>query len=97
MKLGCLILYHPKVSSVTKSKLLRSMFFQHLFEIEVEENRTVIAFVWNVEQKEIWHAAALFEFSNITCGYGFGLNKKEARKRADQVLSTILSTKDSGS
>src|SRR5699024_4070498 len=90
MKLSCLILYHPKVTSLTKSKILRSLFVEHLYEIEVEENHTFIMFVRNVHKKEIWQAVASFESSNITCGYGFGLNKEEARRQADLVLSTVL-------
>jgi len=86
VELGCLILYHPTITGLTKCKMLRAMFHEYDFEIHVVEKHTVVFYVWNIHRQEIWQAAATFESTNIACGYGFGKRKKGAWKEAAQVL-----------
>lgn len=86
---GCLILYHDSITSITKSKILRSMFHKKEFEIHVQDHRTVVLYVWDMEdeKEEIWQAAANFASTNIIVGYGFGKRKQDAKEAANEILN----------
>ncbi len=86
MMIGCLILYHKTVTSLTKSMLLRAVFHEEDFEIEVLDESTVVLYVWNVERRHVWQAVLDFELASVHAGYGFGNYKWEAEERAHAVL-----------
>src|SRR5699024_3147489 len=88
--IGCLILYHTKVTSLTKIKMLRFILKDEQFEINVVDNHTVIVFVWNVDKKFIFQTAVDFECASIATGYGFGKLKKEAEDEAKEKLQVCL-------
>jgi len=69
--------------------MLRAMFYEYEFEIHVVENNTVVFYAWNISKKAIWQSVALFESTNIACGYGFGERKKDAWQEAVQVLQKL--------
>lgn len=94
---SCLILYHSTITSLTKCKILRAMFKEEEFEIDVIENNTVMIYLWNVEKERIWQAAIDFETTNIVSGYGFGRRKIDARIQAFEVLHHILNDGNSDS
>ncbi|GAA0441192.1 hypothetical protein GCM10008983_17830 [Lentibacillus halophilus] len=52
--------------------ILRAMFYEEDFEIEILLENTVIIYVWNIGKKQIWQAALEFETARIRVGYGFG-------------------------
>lgn len=81
-----LILYHPTVSVLTKCKMLRFIFRNEMFEIDIMANNTVIIYGWNILRMDIWQIAADLESTNIWACYGFGGIKKEARKKAMKQL-----------
>ncbi len=83
---SCMILYHSTITSLTKSRILRSIFHGEEFEIEVLNERTMIIYLWNVKKIDIWQAAALLESTNIQLGFGFGIDKSEASLNADDML-----------
>lgn len=83
---SCMILYHSTITSLTKSRILRSIFYGEEFEIEVFNARAMTIYLWNVKKIDIWQAAALLESTNIQIGYGFGINKSEASSNADDML-----------
>ncbi|WBX80359.1 hypothetical protein PD280_00150 [Virgibacillus salarius] len=89
--ISCMILHHLTITSLTKCKILRFIFKDHDFEIEVRGNNTVMVFVYNAEKMEIWQAAIAFETTNIIVGYGFAKEKSEARIQAEQMIITLLS------
>ena len=86
MNLGCMILYHPMITSKTKIKLIQAIFPVDTIEILEEENNTVILYAWNIKQEQIWQAVAELVSTDIICGYGFGRRKKEAKKEAVNKL-----------
>ena len=81
-----MILYHPTVTCLTKSRILRSIFNGEEFEIEVLSPRTMLIYLWNVNKIEIWQTAALLESADIQLGYGFGDYKAGARTNAEEML-----------
>ena len=88
--IGCLILYHTSVLSLTKCRMLRSMFYKYEFEIHVLENFTVLMFIWDIQIEEIWQAAIIIESENIAVGYGLSRNKLEAEEKARRRLNIRL-------
>lgn len=87
---SCLILYNKAISSLTKCKILRVMFKDEQFEINVIEKNTVIIYVWNVEKALIWQAALDFEMAGISVGYGFGALKQGVKRKAEERLQLRL-------
>lgn len=87
---GCLILYHDSITSLTKSKMLRAIFYEKEFEIHVLDHRTVVLYVWGIEdeKEDIWQAAANFTSTNIVVGYGFGKGRCDANLEANKVLKS---------
>ena len=83
---SCMILYHPTITSLTKSRLLRSIFHKDAFEIEVLDHRTMIIYLWNLQKIDVWQVAALLESVDIQLGYGFGNYKIEAKTDAKDML-----------
>jgi len=83
---SCLILFHSTITSSTKSKILRFMFHEDDYEINVIENNTVIIYLWNVNKIKIWQAALHFESTNMFAGYGFGKTKGKALNNASNIL-----------
>jgi hypothetical protein len=81
-----MILYHSTITSLTKSRVLRAIFYGEEFEIEVLDAQSMIIYVWNVKKIDIWQAAVLLESADIQLGYGFGDYKIEARRNAEHVL-----------
>ncbi|MBY7142742.1 hypothetical protein KFZ56_06555 [Virgibacillus sp. NKC19-3] len=87
---SCLILYHSSITSLTKCKILRAMFHEEEFEINVIEDNTVIIFIWNLNKEAIWQAVVNFETTNMKIGFGFGERKHDARIEANNVLEEWL-------
>jgi len=83
---SCMILYHPTITSLTKSRLLRSIFYGKEFEIEVLDQHTMSIYLWNVNKFDVWQAAVLMESADIQFGYGFGDYKAEAKTNAINML-----------
>ncbi|WP_217589705.1 hypothetical protein [Lentibacillus saliphilus] len=79
--LGCLALHHPTITSLTKCRMLRSLFHAEDFEIEVISRGVVMIYIWNARKIDIWQAAVLFESAAVRTGYAFGINNKEAIKQ----------------
>lgn len=88
--IGCLILYHPSILSLTKCRMLRSMFYKYDIEIHVLEQSTVLIFIWNIELEEIWQATMIIENENIAVGYGFNNHKLKAAEKAKRRLNKRL-------
>ncbi|MCG3421164.1 hypothetical protein ACTWPF_16625 [Oceanobacillus sp. M65] len=84
--MSCMILRHPTISNLTKCKMLRFLFHEVNFEIHVVKQDTVVIYVWNIQQTELWQAAVMVAVTDIEVGYGKGFSKHEARKKADHVL-----------
>lgn len=87
---GCLILYEPAILSLTKSRMLRSMFYQRKFEIHVLANYTVLIFVWNINRTQVWQAALIMESENIAVGYGVAESEMDAGVQAIKKLQERL-------
>lgn len=85
---SCLILQHSTITSLTKCKMLRFIFKDYVFEIEVLSKDTAISYIYDVEKHMVWRAFALFETTNMIVGYGFGKDKVEARWLAEDMLET---------
>ncbi|MDY0406872.1 hypothetical protein P5G51_017275 [Virgibacillus sp. 179-BFC.A HS] len=83
---GCLVLYHTDITSLTKSKMLRYCFHGKDYEIVVEDGHSVSAFIWNLKRNELYQTALLFECSGLCTGYGFGDNKEMAHQAAWNIL-----------
>ncbi|MFD1170951.1 hypothetical protein [Oceanobacillus picturae] len=66
--------------------MLRFLFHEVNFEIHVVKRDTVVIYVWNIQQTDLWQAAVMVAVTDIEVGYGKGLGKREARKKAEQVL-----------
>ncbi len=66
--------------------ILRFIFHEDDYEINVIENNTVIIYLWNVNKIEIWQAAHHLESANIIAGYGFGKTKENALNNASNIL-----------
>lgn len=66
--------------------MLRFLFHEVNFEIHVVKRDTVVIYVWNIQQTDLWQAAVMVAVTDIEVGYGRGFNKREARKKADHVL-----------
>ncbi|WP_382390224.1 hypothetical protein [Lentibacillus juripiscarius] len=75
------------MTNLTKIMMLRAMFHEEDFEIEVLGGSTVIIYIWNVERERIWQAALGFETVNVRAGYGFGKYKHDAREAAEGILT----------
>lgn len=88
--ISCLVLYHPSVTVLTKSKILRMMFCDFDFSIHVGKMQTVTIFIKDIEIENIWQAAALFGSTNILTGYGFGKSEKEAEIKAWQIILKLV-------
>ncbi|MCG5104986.1 hypothetical protein [Oceanobacillus alkalisoli] len=82
MSLGCMVLYHPFISSYTKSFLLRSMFNKQRIEIEVMDKTTTIIYFEEVEKRLIWQATMDLESSGIQTVYAFEHTKEKALEKA---------------
>lgn len=93
---SCLILYHSTITSLTKCKILRAMFHEEEFEINVIEDHTVIIFIWNLDKEKIWQAVVNFETTNMKLGYDFGERKKDAITEARNVLDEWISAEKVG-
>lgn len=77
-----MVLYHPLISSYTKSLLLRSVFNGTRLEIEVLDKKTTIIYLEGVEKNLIWQATMDFESSGIETVYAFGQTKERALEEA---------------
>ncbi|HEY4601748.1 MAG TPA: hypothetical protein VIG73_10820 [Cerasibacillus sp.] len=88
--IGCLVLYHPTITVLTKSKILRMMFHTFDFSIQVGGKQTVTIFIKDIEKENIWQAAALFGSTNILTGYGFGTSNIEAEKEAWHIILKLI-------
>lgn len=86
---SCLVLFHPTITSLTKCRILRSIFYKEKFEIEVVADHTVIIFIWNITQMCLWQAALNIEMLDILVGYGIGDKRECAQKLAFERLSVI--------
>ncbi|WP_339229132.1 hypothetical protein NSQ77_04690 [Oceanobacillus sp. FSL K6-2867] len=86
MKLGCMILYHPTITSQSKIRLIEKLFPQESVEIQVKENNTVILYVSNIKKEQVWQAVSELVTAEIVCGYGFGWRRKDAKREADNLL-----------
>ncbi|UJL47311.1 hypothetical protein KFZ58_05220 [Virgibacillus sp. NKC19-16] len=93
---SCLILYHSTITSLTKCKILRAMFHEEEFEINVIGENTVIIFLWNLDKEKVWQAVVNFETTNMKIGYGFGDRKNDAIKEAEAVLEEWIFTEKAG-
>lgn len=87
--ISCLVLFHPTITSLTKCRLLRSIFYTEKFEIEVLHKHTVIIYIRDIEKIHIWQAALNIEMMDIFVGYGFGRRKNQARNSAFERLNLI--------
>lgn len=87
---SCLILYHPYISHLSITKILRAMFLNYPYETQVINHETTLIYVWEVGKIPIWQAAASFESTEIMVGYGFGKNQKEAHHRAWEIILTRI-------
>src|SRR5699024_7460119 len=83
---SCLILCHPTITSATKSKILRFMFYEDDYEINVIDNNTVMRYLRKVKKIKIWQEALHFESTNMFAGYGFGKTKEKALNKASNTL-----------
>lgn len=84
--ISCMIIRHSSITNLTKFKLLRFLFYQANFEIHVAEKDTALIYIWHIQQTDLWQAVSILAVTDLEVGYGFGLNKREARKKADHVL-----------
>ncbi|MFD1040076.1 hypothetical protein ACFQ3N_17015 [Virgibacillus byunsanensis] len=92
--MGCLILYHTTITSLTKCNILQAVYSDEEFEIEIMDNNTVVIYLWNIKKAAIWQAVLLFEVANIMVGYGFGDRKKDTMQKANKVLLTRMELED---
>ncbi|MGM8213746.1 hypothetical protein ACLIBH_13315 [Virgibacillus sp. W0430] len=83
---SCLILYEPTMLSLTKCRMLRSMFFKRQYEIHVLENHTVLIFLWNINWEEVLQSALILETERIAVGYGWAEHKEGAELYARSKL-----------
>jgi len=83
----CLLLEHKHFMNLTISFMLRVIFKGENLEIESYAGLSCI-YVEKVSKFKIYEAALLFEFANISTGYGSAHigNKTIARKRAEKIL-----------
>ncbi|GGN53915.1 MULTISPECIES: hypothetical protein [Oceanobacillus] len=88
MSLGCMVLYHPLISSYTKSLLLRSVFNNQRIEIEVLDKKTTIIYLEGVEKCQVWQATMDFESSGIQTVYAFEHTKERALEEALKQFKT---------
>ncbi|GGK03591.1 hypothetical protein GCM10007063_27330 [Lentibacillus kapialis] len=84
---GCLILYHQTITSLTKIRILRAIFHEEDFEIHVMGSNTVIMYLWNVDKGVILQTALILETEFIETGFGFGNCKRNALKNAVSIYS----------
>lgn len=84
--IGCMILEHTAISSLTMSKILRAMFHHRLFEIHAVKAGKTVMYIWDAAKEEVWQSVAQLEFAGITAGYGFAQSKKEAKQKAQRLL-----------
>ncbi|WP_373895378.1 hypothetical protein [Virgibacillus sp. CBA3643] len=91
---SCLILYHTTITSLTKCKILRAMFHEEEFEINVIGENTVIIFLWNLDKEKVWQAVVNFETTNMKVGFGFGERKRDAITEARKVLDAWFSAEE---
>lgn len=78
MGIGCMILYHATITSLTKSFILRMIFQAEDIEIEVLNAATTVIYLWEVDKEKIWQATVNLESSGLTTVYSFADTKKEA-------------------
>lgn len=91
MSLGCMVLYHDSITSLTKSFILRTLFPVEEIEIEVMDAATTVIYLWNVQKEQIWQATVCLESVNIMTVYGFADTKDAARTAALKHFSSSIS------
>ncbi|WP_164670011.1 hypothetical protein [Virgibacillus doumboii] len=84
---SCLILYHDSITNLTKIMILRAIFLDKEFEIDIVDAGTTVIYIWNVNKMAIWQAALALETTNIKTGYGFGKRKADAWNDAMRILN----------
>lgn len=88
--ISCLILGHPTITNLTKCKLLRFIFHEDEYEIQVIQKNTIVIYLWNVEKVKVWQTVANFESTEVLVGYGFGKRKNEAYDAANTLLRRMF-------
>ena len=88
---SCLILHNHTITSLTKCKVLRAILHEEVIEKSVRENDTVIVYIKGIDKVKVWQTVMDLEMSDISVGYGFGDNKKDAKANAEARLKLIIS------
>ncbi|WP_060680235.1 hypothetical protein [Virgibacillus halodenitrificans] len=83
---GCIIIKHEDITSLAICKVLRLIFYEEDFEIEIQDKETLHIYLWNVKKTVIWQTVLQFISSQLSVGYGFGSNIYEAYAAANVSL-----------
>lgn len=88
--IDCLILYEPTITYWTKSKILRSIFHEEIFEIHTLKNNSVCIFLWNVGKEKIWQTIFNLEITNVCTVHSYGENLEEVLVKVEVLLESRL-------
>ncbi|AIF45187.1 hypothetical protein [Virgibacillus sp. SK37] len=83
---SCIIIKHEDITSLAICKILRLIFYEEDFEIEIQNKETLHIYLWNVKKIVIWQTVLQFITSQLSVGYGFGSNIYEAFTAAEDSL-----------
>src|SRR5690625_3748991 len=82
---ACLIISRSNILNDSIKHILLQEFYWAEYEF-CEEEGSIISYLWNVQQMDVWQIVLLFEVSHVQVGYGFGPYKNSARREAENKL-----------
>ncbi|HIS28405.1 MAG TPA: hypothetical protein IAA78_03015 [Candidatus Avamphibacillus intestinigallinarum] len=88
----CLVLYHPTITSLTKIMMVRTMFQNERYRVEVVNQHTLYVYLVNVQLADVWQAVIEFESVQIWALYGLGDCESRALACAKRQLGERLAT-----
>src|SRR5699024_4057844 len=88
----CLVLYHPTITSLTKIMMVRTMFQNERYRVEVLNQHTLYVYLVHVQMVDVWQAIIEFESVHIWALYGVGDCECRALACAKRQLGERLAT-----
>lgn len=90
LQLTCMIIYHPTITRITKSLLLRAIFQHERIEIEVLDAATTVIYIQEVNKKKLWQATIDLLSADLITVYSSAETKEIALHQALRQLEIEL-------
>jgi hypothetical protein len=80
--ISCIVVDDQQFMKSFNKSNIEVMFYGENFEMDEHRSGMILIFIHEVERLKIWQAVLDLEVDQIPVGFGFGMEKEEAREKA---------------